>query len=138
MKLFNFLIENISVVFLGMSLLALAAGPKVLAAETEKAIFAGGCFWCMEKPFEKVDGVFTVTSGYIGGRSDDPTYETYGADGHLEAVEVVYDPGKVDYQTLLDIFWRQIDPTDGGGGSLWIGDMLIVRRYFILMRSRSG
>jgi peptide methionine sulfoxide reductase msrA/msrB len=105
-KLLNLLIENTGVFFLGLTLLAFAAPPKVLAAQAEKAIFAGGCFWCMEKPFEKVEGVLGVTSGYIGGHSDDPTYKTYGADGHLEAVEVVYDPGRVDYQTLLDIYWH--------------------------------
>ena len=81
----------------------------------QKATFAGGCFWCMEKPFEKVEGVLSVTSGYTGGKSENPTYDNYGAGGHIEAVEITYDPGKVNYEQLLDVFWRQIDPTDAGG-----------------------
>ena len=69
----------------------------------------------MEKPFEKVEGVLSVTSGYSGGRSENPTYGNYGAGGHIEVVEIVFEPSKVTYEQLLDIFWRQIDPTDGGG-----------------------
>ncbi len=85
------------------------------AAAVERAIFAGGCFWCMEEPFEKLDGVIAVTSGYSGGASSDPTYENYAAAGHLEVVEIVYDPARVSYAALLDVFWHQIDPTDVGG-----------------------
>lgn len=83
----------------------------------EKATFAGGCFWCMEPPFEKLDGVVDVAPGYTGGDKENPTYEevSSGATGHLEAVEIIYDPAKVTYQELLDVFWRQIDPTDTGG-----------------------
>ena len=81
----------------------------------KKATFAGGCFWCMEKPFEQVEGVISVTSGYSGGRTENPTYGNYGAGGHIEVVEIVYDPEQVTYEQLLDIFWRQIDPTDAGG-----------------------
>ncbi|UCD65914.1 MAG: peptide-methionine (R)-S-oxide reductase MsrB [Deltaproteobacteria bacterium] len=81
----------------------------------KKATFAGGCFWCMEKPFEQVDGVLSVTSGYTGGRTENPNYQNYGAGGHIEAVEIAYEPDKVSYEQLLDIFWRQIDPTDAGG-----------------------
>jgi peptide methionine sulfoxide reductase msrA/msrB len=81
------------------------------------AIFAGGCFWCMEKPFEQIDGVSEVISGYIGGHADNPTYKqvSSGSTGHTEAVEITYDPNKVSYETLLDVFWHQIDPTDAGG-----------------------
>jgi len=82
---------------------------------TEKALFAGGCFWCMEKPFEDLEGVVSVISGYAGGTTENPTYENYGAGGHTEVVEVVYDPQKISYSRLLDVFWRQIDPTDGSG-----------------------
>ena len=87
------------------------------AAELEKATFAGGCFWCMEPPYEKLDGVRDVISGYIGGHDDTPTYEEVsdGITGHFEAIQFTYDPSKVDYTTLLDIFWRQINPTDPGG-----------------------
>ncbi len=81
----------------------------------KKATFAGGCFWCMEKPFEQLDGVFSVTSGYAGGTSKNPTYQDYGAGGHLEVVQILYDPNRVTYEKLLDVFWRQIDPTDGNG-----------------------
>ncbi|TAL15506.1 peptide-methionine (S)-S-oxide reductase [bacterium] len=79
----------------------------------ETAIFAGGCFWCMEHPFDELDGVISVTSGYTGGRKVNPTYEevSSGVTGHAEAVKVVYDPAKVSYQKLLDVFWKNIDPT---------------------------
>jgi peptide-methionine (S)-S-oxide reductase len=77
-----------------------------------KAYFAGGCFWCMEEAFEKVEGVLSVTSGYMGGTVANPNYEdvSAGRTGHLESVEVVYDPAKVSYQKLLDAFWRNVDP----------------------------
>jgi len=83
----------------------------------EVATFAGGCFWCVESDFEKVDGVVEVISGYTGGSKEDPTYEevSTGTTGHLEAVQVYYDPTRITYQELLDVFWRHIDPTDPGG-----------------------
>ena len=82
-------------------------------AETKTAIFAGGCFWCIEADFEKLSGVIAVESGYIGGKSPDPTYEqvSRGGTGYTEAVRVSYDAMKVSYETLLDYFWRHIDPT---------------------------
>ena len=85
--------------------------------ETKKATFAGGCFWCMEPPFDEVDGVLSTTSGYTGGRIENPSYEqvSTGGTGHIEAVQIAYDPTKVSYETLLEIFWRNVDPTDGGG-----------------------
>jgi peptide methionine sulfoxide reductase msrA/msrB len=79
------------------------------------AIFAGGCFWCVEADFEKLPGVAEVISGYTGGSGDNPTYGDYGGKGHVEAVQVVYDPAKVSYKELLDYFWRHVDPTDPGG-----------------------
>jgi peptide-methionine (S)-S-oxide reductase len=84
------------------------AGDKPLAS----AVFAGGCFWCMEPPFDKLDGVVSTTSGYIGGRTANPTYEqvSAGTTGHTEAVKIAYDPAKVSYAKLLDVFWRNIDP----------------------------
>lgn len=80
---------------------------------TAVATFAGGCFWCMEGPFEQLNGVHSVTSGYTGGTKDNPTYEevSSGATGHAEAVQIVYDPSKISYEQLLEVFWRQIDPT---------------------------
>jgi peptide methionine sulfoxide reductase msrA/msrB len=85
------------------------------SATSEKAIFAGGCFWCMEKPFEQLDGVISVTSGYTNGHSQNPTYKNYEAGGHLEAVEILFNPAKISYSQLLEVFWRQINPTDAGG-----------------------
>jgi peptide methionine sulfoxide reductase msrA/msrB len=88
------------------------------ADETLKtATFAGGCFWCMEQPIEAVEGVHEVVSGYTGGHVENPTYQQVisGTTGHREAVQITYDPQKITYEQLLDIFWRQIDPTDAGG-----------------------
>ena len=84
---------------------------------TATAVFAGGCFWCTESDFEKVDGVIEVISGYTGGHVANPTYKQVsgGTTGHLEAVKVVYDPARVSYDRLLEIFWQHIDPTDAGG-----------------------
>jgi peptide-methionine (S)-S-oxide reductase len=81
-------------------------------ARLEKATFAGGCFWCMEPPFDELKGVVSTTSGYTGGHKKNPTYEEVsgGRTGHAEAVEVVYDPNKIGYTQLLDVFWHNIDP----------------------------
>lgn len=89
-----------------------AAAPTATPARTAVAIFAGGCFWCMEPPFDALPGVKSTTSGYIGGRGANPTYEqvSAGRSGHAEAVKVTYDPAMVGYATLLDVFWRNIDP----------------------------
>ncbi len=78
----------------------------------ETAIFAGGCFWCMEPPFDKIDGVLSTTSGYTSGHTKNPTYRkiSSGDTGHTEAIEIVYDPDKVSYAQLLEIFWKNIDP----------------------------
>ncbi len=83
----------------------------------KKATFAGGCFWCMEPPFENLDGVVDVVPGYTGGHKEDPTYDevSSGTTGHVEAVQITYDPTKVNYQKLLAVFWTQIDPTDQSG-----------------------
>ncbi|MBY9065863.1 peptide-methionine (S)-S-oxide reductase MsrA [Hyphomonas sp. WL0036] len=89
-----------------------AAHPEA-AAHEEVAIFAGGCFWCIEAELEEVPGVRTVISGYTGGTTPDPTYKRMG--DHAEAVEVIYDPAKVTYPQLLEVFWSNIDPTDEGG-----------------------
>jgi peptide-methionine (S)-S-oxide reductase len=87
------------------------------AAEAESAIFAGGCFWCVEEAFDAVPGVVATTSGYTGGSIEQPTYQqvSAGGTGHYEAVKVDYDPAKVDYAQLLDAFWRNIDPFDPTG-----------------------
>ena len=94
-----------------------ASESKTIPDNAKKAVFAGGCFWCMESDFEKLDGVFEAVSGYTGGRTDNPNYKTvsYTETGHYEAVEVTYDPSVVNYQQLLDYYWRHIDPTDPNG-----------------------
>ena len=91
---------------------ALLAGGAA-AQGTAKATFAGGCFWCMEPPYDKLPGVISTTSGYMGGKKRSPTYEevSTGTTGHTEVVQVVYDPAKVSYEKLLEVFWRNIDPT---------------------------
>jgi peptide-methionine (S)-S-oxide reductase len=102
-----------------LSGLLLLAGQTVTAAAAEKsvAIFAGGCFWCVESDFDKVPGVISTTSGYIGGAASTAAYKkvTAGGTGHYEAVRIVFDPSKVTYDRLLHIFWRSVDPTDPGG-----------------------
>ncbi|MCK0714127.1 peptide-methionine (S)-S-oxide reductase MsrA [Chromohalobacter sarecensis] len=94
-----------------LTTLAVVPISQAHAAQRE-AIFAGGCFWCMEPPYDKLEGVVSTTSGYIGGDSERPTYEqvSSGTTGHAEAVKVVYDDEVVDYDTLLDVFWHNIDP----------------------------
>ncbi|MFN0182902.1 MAG: peptide-methionine (S)-S-oxide reductase MsrA [Aquabacterium sp.] len=96
-----------------VALALLAAAPGVAAQTTARAILAGGCFWCVEADFDKVPGVLSTTSGYIGGKVANPTYEQVAGKvtGHAEAVEIVFDPAKVSYEKLLEIFWRTIDPT---------------------------
>ena len=86
-------------------------------ATTAAAVFAGGCFWCTESDFEKVDGVIEAISGYTGGQIENPTYKqvSAGGTGHIEAIKVIYDPSKISYDKLLDVLWRHIDPTDPGG-----------------------
>jgi peptide-methionine (S)-S-oxide reductase len=107
----------LSVLFL-LPMLAFAAAPTggtepAAGRKRSTATFAGGCFWCMEPPFDKLEGVLSVTSGYTGGQKKNPTYEevTSGRTGHAEAVQVIYDPARISYRTLLDVFWRNVDPT---------------------------
>jgi methionine-S-sulfoxide reductase len=110
---------------LAVAALALASG-VALAEQGSGAVpddgqalatFAGGCFWCMEPPYDKLDGVLATISGYIGGTTADPTYQevSAGGTGHAEAVQVTYDPSKVSYEELLEVFWRNVDPLDAGG-----------------------
>ena len=94
-----------------------AISPATSPSNLATAIFAGGCFWCMEKPFDEIPGVVATTSGYTGGTLANPTYEQVGrgGTGHFEAVKITYDPAKVSYQKLLDTYWRQVDPFDAFG-----------------------
>ena len=98
---------------LALAAMSFAAAP----AAAERAVFAGGCFWCMEEAFEQIPGVSSVVSGYTGGHVDNPSYRqvTSGSTGHYEAIEVQYDPGRVSYAELLEHFWRNIDPFDSIG-----------------------
>jgi peptide-methionine (S)-S-oxide reductase len=97
-----------------ITLLLALTGAHVFAADKlAKATFAGGCFWCMEPPYDKLDGVVSTTSGYTGGQKANPTYSEVsdGGTGHAEAVQIVYDPAKISYEKLLEVFWHNIDPT---------------------------
>jgi peptide methionine sulfoxide reductase msrA/msrB len=107
---------KIKLVFMFLSLF-LVSQLAYSADKLEVATFAGGCFWCMEPPFEKLAGVKSVISGYTGGEEKKPTYKqvSSGKTGHLEAVQIIYDPLQVSYKKLLEVFWRQVDPTDDGG-----------------------
>ena len=106
--------------FVAASMLAVVAPHDALAAAGDGlavATFAGGCFWCVESDFDKVPGVKETISGYTGGTVENPTYKqvTAGGTGHFEAVQIRYDPTQVSYERLLHVFWRSVDPTDGGG-----------------------
>src|SRR6478672_10827038 len=96
-------------------ILAMSGGGRegAAAAETKTAIFAGGCFWCMEAAFDEVDGVTDTTSGYAGGTKPNPNYGDH--EGYQEAVKITYDPAKVSYAQLLDTYWHNIDPFDANG-----------------------
>lgn len=98
-------------------LIALALGTGAAQAATEKAIVAGGCFWCVESDFESVSGVKSVVSGYTGGTTANPTYKQVGkgGTGHYEAVEIAFDPAKISYAKVIELFFRSVDPTDAGG-----------------------
>jgi len=110
--------NKISVVFVLILAGMFVATSRPSMSETQQgesavATFAGGCFWCMEGPFDELEGVVSTTSGYTGGETDNPTYEqvSAGGTGHTEAVQVVYDPQAISYRELLDVYWRNTDPT---------------------------
>ncbi len=107
--------------------------------ETAVAIFAGGCFWCMEPPFDKLPGVVSTTSGYTGGSKENPTYEevSSGTTGHAEAVKVVYDPDKVDYPSLLEVFWHNIDPLAVDRQFCDVGDQYRSGIYYVNERQQA-
>ena len=105
--------KNLKFIFLLLLFSCISLGTSDMTQNTEKAYFAGGCFWCMEPPFEALDGVLEATSGYMGGETENPTYEqvSMGNTGHAEVVEIEYDPNIITYSELLEVFWRNIDPT---------------------------
>lgn len=100
--------------------------------DTALATFAGGCFWCMEPPYDKLEGVLSTTSGFMGGHLDDPSYDevTAGDTGHYEVVQVEYDPRRVSYETLLETFWPNVDPFDAGGQFCDRGDQYLSAIFF--------
>ncbi|MEX2438049.1 MAG: peptide-methionine (R)-S-oxide reductase MsrB [Candidatus Babeliales bacterium] len=100
---------------LSIIMVSIVNSSSISNAQPSKATFAGGCFWCMEHPFEKQDGVTDVVSGYMGGTGNNPTYQDYGKRGFIEVIEITFNPATISYEKLLDIFWRQIDPTDPDG-----------------------
>ena len=104
---------SVSLIMMTASVFAKDKGHAASVPRLEKALFAGGCFWCMESAFDKLEGVKAVISGYTGGHKKNPTYEevSSGATGHAEAIEITYDPAVISYSKLLDVFWHNIDPT---------------------------
>ena len=107
----------VGLLFLGLLASVHAGKDQSSSDRFAKATLAGGCFWCMEPPFDKLDGVISTTVGYTGGHKENPTYEevSSGTTGHAEAIQIVYDPRKISYDEVLDVFWRNIDPADEGG-----------------------
>ena len=115
LSLISSLFSSLLLVLVTLSTASVETKKPVMPAQVklEKAVFAGGCFWCMEAPFDRLPGVVSVIPGYIGGSKKNPTYEevSAGGTGHAEAVEIVYDPAKISYDKLLTVFWHNIDPT---------------------------
>ncbi len=118
----GFIYEGISTLllvslFLFYPAMAATSDPLTPQNHVEQATFAGGCFWCMQHPFDKLKGVISTKAGYTGGQKNQPTYNevSAGGTGHAESVQIEFDPSKISYQQLLDVFWRQINPTDAGG-----------------------
>ena len=114
MRIVTFLkaLSRIAAIFLIVGSVVHAAAPSSGSTPTARATFAGGCFWCMEPPYDELQGVISTISGYTGGSKKNPTYEevSAGTTGHAEAVQITYDPTKISYEKLLDVFWRNIDP----------------------------
>jgi peptide-methionine (S)-S-oxide reductase len=112
LKKFLNLVLSLGVILLFSGGTAYSASQNTDRTETSKATFAGGCFWCMEPPFDKLDGVISTISGYAGGKKKNPTYEevSAGNTGHAEVVQITYDPKKITYEKLLEVFWRNVDP----------------------------
>jgi peptide-methionine (S)-S-oxide reductase len=125
--------------YIPLILITLIFTGNALAA-TEKAIFGGGCFWCMEPPYDKLEGVISTTSGYTGGHLDNPNYKDVsgGRSGHVEVVEVIYDPAKVSYETLLKVFWVNVDPLNSRGQFCDNGSQYLSAVFYLNEHQRSA
>lgn len=125
------MITRLTALFLGLALAAAVAQTST-PANTKKAIFAGGCFWCIQTPYDKADGVVKTIVGYTGGSAEDATYEKVSSHRtkHREAIEVTYDPAQISYEQLLEIFWRNIDPTQANGQFYDIGENYKTAIYY--------
>ena len=125
------MITRLTALFLGLAL-ATAMAQTPTPANTKKAIFAGGCFWCIQTPYDKADGVVKTIVGYTGGSAEDATYEKVSSHRtkHREAIEVTYDPAQISYEQLLEIFWRNIDPTQANGQFYDIGENYKTAIYY--------
>lgn len=121
-----------------VTLVILVAGPAV--AQTETAVFAGGCFWCVEEAFDKHEGVISTTSGFSGGYIENPSYEqvTSGGTGHLEVVRVEYDPAIITYDELLYVYWRNVDPFDAGGQFCDRGEIYTTAIFYLTEAQRQS
>jgi len=118
--------------FLFYPAMAATSDPPMPQSHVEQATFAGGCFWCMQQPFDKLKGVISTKAGYTGGEKTQPTYNevSAGGTGHAESVQIEFDPSKISYQQLLDVFWRQINPTDAGGQFVDRGDQYLTVIFY--------
>ncbi len=117
-------IKSVLLGFLTVFLFNGSASAESAGSASQKAVFAGGCFWCMQAPFDQLPGVISTTVGYTGGRVANPTYEQVSHEntGHAEAVEVLFDPKKISYEKILDVYWHQIDPTTVDAQFVDVGD----------------
>jgi peptide-methionine (S)-S-oxide reductase len=106
----------------------------------DKAVFAGGCFWCMEAPFDKLDGVISTTSGYTGGHKENPSYEdvSSGHSGHVESVQITYDPNKISYEELLSVFWVNVDPLNNSGQFCDNGDQYLSAIFYLNQQQKTA
>ena len=113
----NFLLFHLQIFMIGELIASTDMNKASINSNYKKAYFAGGCFWCMEESFDKIDGVIQSVSGYSGGHLKNPTYEDviYKDTGHVETIEIMYDPSKISYNNLLNVFWKNIDPFDAEG-----------------------
>jgi len=138
----NFMFRSLYRTFqaLVLGILFMSGISNASAATAERAVFAGGCFWCMHAAFEQLEGVSKVDSGYTGGTMPNPTYEqvSTGRTGHIEAIQVMYDPEKVPYEKLLERFWDNVDPTDPQGQFCDKGSQYLAGIYYVTPQQKEA